>query len=74
MDDIYTIDIPATITRLGAAMYKFDIYNLILQQYIYMMRHKRIWIGHILLILMEMAIVVLDIIKKRVLFLQRLEM
>lgn len=27
MDDIYTIDIPATITRLGAAMYKFDIYN-----------------------------------------------
>ena len=27
MDDIYTMDIPATITRLGAAMYKFDIYN-----------------------------------------------
>ena len=27
MDDIYTIDIPATITRLGAAMYRFDIYN-----------------------------------------------
>ncbi len=27
MDDIYTIDIPATVTSLGAAMFRFDTYN-----------------------------------------------